>query len=247
NKRDETGIVIKNKARLVTQGYRQEDGIDYDETFSPVARLEAIRIFLSFATYMNYIVYQMDVKCAFLNGKLKEEVYVQQPLGFKSDDVDEEIKLQDLSKLVKNVGIKTMEHDSLDDDQPIIVLTDEKEEVHAEPNTATEDTLTIKLKKEKAAAEAEAAFLSTQPSYLNLKELPLKVNEISRAIRELKQYVDELEVEILGDLKQILKKLEEFQSSVSNLKKQVAALENLKLDLPARLLASLEQVSSINV
>ncbi|GKD89043.1 retrovirus-related pol polyprotein from transposon TNT 1-94 [Tanacetum coccineum] len=77
NKRDETGIVIKNKARLVAQGYNQQEGIDYDETFAPVARLEAIRIFLAFAIYMNFIVYQMDVKSAFLNGKLKEEVYVK--------------------------------------------------------------------------------------------------------------------------------------------------------------------------
>ncbi|GKA73711.1 retrovirus-related pol polyprotein from transposon TNT 1-94 [Tanacetum coccineum] len=68
NKRDETGIVIKNKARLVAQVYNQQEGIDYDETFAPVARLEAIRIFLAFATYMNFIVYQMDVKSAFLNG-----------------------------------------------------------------------------------------------------------------------------------------------------------------------------------
>ncbi|GJT67102.1 retrovirus-related pol polyprotein from transposon TNT 1-94 [Tanacetum coccineum] len=79
NKRDEAGIVIKNKAKLVAQVYRQEEGIDYDETFAPVARLEAIRIFLAFSTYMNFIVYQMDVKSAFLNGKLKEEIYVQQP------------------------------------------------------------------------------------------------------------------------------------------------------------------------
>ncbi|GJY07407.1 retrovirus-related pol polyprotein from transposon TNT 1-94 [Tanacetum coccineum] len=82
NKRDETGIVIKNKARLVAQGYNQQEGIDYDETFALVARLEAIRIFLAFATYMNFIVYQMDVKSAFLNGKLKE-VYVKQPPGLR--------------------------------------------------------------------------------------------------------------------------------------------------------------------
>nr|GEV57257.1 zinc finger, CCHC-type [Tanacetum cinerariifolium] len=84
NKRDETGIVIKNKARLVAQGYNQQEIIDYDETFALVARLEAIRIFLAFATYMNFIVYQMDVKSAFLNGKLKKEVYVKQPPGFES-------------------------------------------------------------------------------------------------------------------------------------------------------------------
>ncbi|GJV58408.1 retrovirus-related pol polyprotein from transposon TNT 1-94 [Tanacetum coccineum] len=86
NKRDETGIVIKNKARLVAQGFDQQEGIDYDKTFDPVARLEVIKIFLDFATYMNFIVYQMDVKSAFLNGKIKEEVYIKQPLGFKSSE-----------------------------------------------------------------------------------------------------------------------------------------------------------------
>ncbi|GJQ92777.1 retrovirus-related pol polyprotein from transposon TNT 1-94 [Tanacetum coccineum] len=68
NKRDENGIVIKNKARLVAQGYNQQEVIDYDETFAPVTRLEAIKIFLAFTTYMNFIVYQMDIKSAFLNG-----------------------------------------------------------------------------------------------------------------------------------------------------------------------------------
>ncbi|GJT01786.1 retrovirus-related pol polyprotein from transposon TNT 1-94 [Tanacetum coccineum] len=83
NKIDEHGITIKTKARLVAQGYSQEEGIDYDETFAPVARMEAIRIFLAFATYMNFKVYQIDVKSAFLNGKLKEEVYVKQPPALK--------------------------------------------------------------------------------------------------------------------------------------------------------------------
>ncbi|GJT81313.1 retrovirus-related pol polyprotein from transposon TNT 1-94 [Tanacetum coccineum] len=86
NKKDEHGTTTKNKARLVAQGYSQEEGIDYDETFTPVATMEAIRIFLVFATYMNFKVYQMDVKSAFLNGKLKEEVYVKQPPGFESSE-----------------------------------------------------------------------------------------------------------------------------------------------------------------
>nr|GEY62702.1 copia protein [Tanacetum cinerariifolium] len=64
----------------------QKEGINYNETFAPIARMEAIRIFLAFATYMNFKVYQMDVKSAFLNGKLKEEVYVKQPYGFKSSE-----------------------------------------------------------------------------------------------------------------------------------------------------------------
>ncbi|GJU41149.1 putative ribonuclease H-like domain-containing protein [Tanacetum coccineum] len=83
NKKDERGVVVRNKARLVAQGHRQEEGIDYDEVFAPVARLEAIRIFLAFASFMGFIVYQMDVKSAFLYGKIDEEVYVSQPLGFQ--------------------------------------------------------------------------------------------------------------------------------------------------------------------
>ncbi|GJZ24975.1 retrovirus-related pol polyprotein from transposon TNT 1-94 [Tanacetum coccineum] len=82
NKKDERGVVVRNKARLVAQGHRQEEGIDYDEVFAPVARIEAIRIFLAFASYMGFIVYQMDVKSAFLYGKIDEDVYVSQPLGF---------------------------------------------------------------------------------------------------------------------------------------------------------------------
>ncbi|GJR70946.1 putative ribonuclease H-like domain-containing protein [Tanacetum coccineum] len=82
NKKDERGVVVRNKARLVAQGHRQEEGIDYDEVFAPMARIEAIRIFLAFASYMGFIVYQMDVKSAFLYGKIDEEVYVSQPSGF---------------------------------------------------------------------------------------------------------------------------------------------------------------------
>ncbi|XP_073121679.1 uncharacterized mitochondrial protein AtMg00820-like [Henckelia pumila] len=82
NKLDEHGTVIRKKARLVSQGFRQEEGIHFDESFAPVARLEAIRIFLAYAAYKNFKVYQMDVKSAFLNGLLQEEVYVEQPPGF---------------------------------------------------------------------------------------------------------------------------------------------------------------------
>ncbi|GJS63034.1 retrovirus-related pol polyprotein from transposon TNT 1-94 [Tanacetum coccineum] len=85
-KLDELGGILKNKARLVARGYRQEEGIDFEESFAPVARLEAIRIFLAFAAHMNMVVYQMDVKTAFLNGNLREEVYVSQPDGFVDKD-----------------------------------------------------------------------------------------------------------------------------------------------------------------
>ncbi|GJU04039.1 retrovirus-related pol polyprotein from transposon TNT 1-94 [Tanacetum coccineum] len=83
---DQTGIVTKNKARLVAQGYNQQEGIDYKETFAPVARLEAIKIFLVYAAYMGFKVYQIDVKSAFLNGKIAEEVYVEQPPRFENSE-----------------------------------------------------------------------------------------------------------------------------------------------------------------
>ncbi|GJZ14947.1 retrovirus-related pol polyprotein from transposon TNT 1-94 [Tanacetum coccineum] len=83
---DELGGILKNKARLVAHGYRQEKGIDFEESFAPVARLEAIRIFLVFAAHINMVIYQMDVKIAFLNGNLREEVYVSQPDGFMDPD-----------------------------------------------------------------------------------------------------------------------------------------------------------------
>ncbi|GJW76889.1 copia protein [Tanacetum coccineum] len=73
NKKYERGIVVRNKAILVAQGYKQEEGIDYDEVFAPVARIEAIRLFLAYASFMNFLVYQMDVKSAFLYGTIEEE------------------------------------------------------------------------------------------------------------------------------------------------------------------------------
>nr|GEU43076.1 copia protein [Tanacetum cinerariifolium] len=82
NKKNERGVVVRNKARLVAQGHQQEEGIDYDEVFAHVDRIKAIRIILAFASYMGFIVYQMDVKSAFLYGTIDEEVYVTQPPGF---------------------------------------------------------------------------------------------------------------------------------------------------------------------
>ncbi|GJS13165.1 putative ribonuclease H-like domain-containing protein [Tanacetum coccineum] len=86
NKKDERGIVIRNKARLVAHGHRQEKGIDYEEVFTPVARIVAIRLFFAYASFMGFLVYQMDVKSAFLYGSIEEEVYVTQPPGFKDPD-----------------------------------------------------------------------------------------------------------------------------------------------------------------
>ncbi|GJX21190.1 retrovirus-related pol polyprotein from transposon TNT 1-94 [Tanacetum coccineum] len=82
NKLDKNGVVSRNKARLVAQGYNQQEGIDYDETYAPVARLESIRILLAYACALDFKLFQMDVKSAFLNGFINEEVYVAQPLRF---------------------------------------------------------------------------------------------------------------------------------------------------------------------
>nr|GEY44955.1 hypothetical protein [Tanacetum cinerariifolium] len=86
NKKDERGIVIRNKARLVAHGHTQEEGIDYEEVFAPVARIEAIWLFLAYASFMGFMVYQMDAKSAFLYGTIEEEVYVCQPPGFENPD-----------------------------------------------------------------------------------------------------------------------------------------------------------------
>ncbi|GJS59414.1 putative ribonuclease H-like domain-containing protein [Tanacetum coccineum] len=104
NKKDERGIVVRNKARLVAQGHTQEEGIDYDEVFAPVARIEAIRIFLAYASYMGFTVYQMDVKSAFLYGQIEEEVYVCQPPGLLMNME----KLLELAKIPLNENCLAM-------------------------------------------------------------------------------------------------------------------------------------------
>nr|GEY74377.1 hypothetical protein [Tanacetum cinerariifolium] len=91
NKKDERGIVIRNKARLVAQGYTQEEGFDYEKVFAPVARIEAIRLFLAYASFMGFIVYHMDVKSTFLYGIIDEEVYVMQPLGFQDPEFPDRV------------------------------------------------------------------------------------------------------------------------------------------------------------
>nr|GEY96713.1 hypothetical protein [Tanacetum cinerariifolium] len=91
NKKDKRGIVIRNKTRLVAQGYTQEERIDYEEVFAPVARIEAIRLFLAYALFIGFIVYQMDVKSAFLYRTINEEVYVMQPLEFQDPEFPERV------------------------------------------------------------------------------------------------------------------------------------------------------------
>ncbi|GKB58451.1 retrovirus-related pol polyprotein from transposon TNT 1-94 [Tanacetum coccineum] len=91
NKKDEDQTVIRNKARLVAKGYAQEEGIDFEESFAPAARLEVVRIFVAYAAHKSFLIYQMDVKMAFLIGLLKEGVYVAQPDGFFDPDHPEKV------------------------------------------------------------------------------------------------------------------------------------------------------------
>ncbi|GKE19859.1 retrovirus-related pol polyprotein from transposon TNT 1-94 [Tanacetum coccineum] len=91
NKKDEDQTVIRNKARLVAKGYAQEEGIDIEESFASVARLEAVRIFVAYAAHKSFLIYQMDVKTSFFNGPLKYEVYVAQPYGFVDPDYPEKV------------------------------------------------------------------------------------------------------------------------------------------------------------
>ncbi|GJS14681.1 putative ribonuclease H-like domain-containing protein [Tanacetum coccineum] len=106
NKKDEWGIMIRNKARLVAQGYTQEEEIDYDEVFASVARIEAIRLFLAYASFKDFVVYQMDVKSAFLYGKIEEEVYVCQPPGFEDPDFPDRVYKVSKGKLTRPYSSK---------------------------------------------------------------------------------------------------------------------------------------------
>ncbi|GJW83333.1 putative ribonuclease H-like domain-containing protein [Tanacetum coccineum] len=110
NKKDERGIVIRNKARLVAQGYTQEEGIGYDEVFSLVARIKAIRLFLAYASFKEFVVYQMDVKSAFLYGKIEEEVYVCQPPGFEDPDFPDRVyKMSSIGELTFFLGLQVQQ------------------------------------------------------------------------------------------------------------------------------------------
>eukprot|EP00253_Pinus_taeda_P036548 PITA_36548 len=108
NKLNENGDVIRNKARIVCKGYAQQEGIDFEETFAPVARLEAIRMFLALSSFQKFKVYQMDVKYAFLNGDLEEEVYIEQPDGFilGNDPKLKEFEMSLLRELTYFLGLQ---------------------------------------------------------------------------------------------------------------------------------------------
>ncbi|GKB99592.1 hypothetical protein Tco_0985729 [Tanacetum coccineum] len=170
----------------------------------------------------------------------KEAIYDQEfntsPKLTSSDDATKEIKMEDLLKLVKDVSSDLMDLDSPEDDEPFIVQSDEEEEeVYVEPHARTRDTSIPK----------PLSLNSSIPT--ELKELPSKFNEVSGAVRDLKQYIEGLEIKVPGDLKEIHEKLDEFHSTISGHTKQVGELKNLKLELLGGLLVLLKQVSSIQV
>jgi len=107
NKLDEQGVTVRNKARLIAKGYNQEEGIDYGETYALVARLEAVRLLLPYACMNGFKLYQMDVKNAFLNGYIDEEVYVSQPPGFEDHKYPDHV-----FKLKKVYMVWSKHHDS---------------------------------------------------------------------------------------------------------------------------------------
>nr|GEX80703.1 retrovirus-related Pol polyprotein from transposon TNT 1-94 [Tanacetum cinerariifolium] len=391
---DETGIVIKNKARLVAQGYNQQTGIDYDETFAPVARLEAIKIFLAFSTYMNFIVYQMDVKSAILNdltfssllvsmqdikqilrnptllllrefsGKAPQvfsahnltlkpkqpkeppftdhvkaiynlDVHVDSKApkpssqtkevlqadgltslgaigeegahpqlssdktksaedGLKTahtdlgenkesraDDILLKVKLEDLSDILKDTRSSFFTLDS-PPDKPIIILDESEDEEEVAKDKDTEATAhdiskdtSEELEQVKAKAEAKVALMKAKPTYpdinqltkllvtslkpklskllashdftsclpTELKELPSKINGLSGEIKELKKHVRDMEIELHGDLKEILTKMETFTSTISSLSSRVTNT----LNMFATMVANASVATSMNV
>ncbi|GJT57289.1 retrovirus-related pol polyprotein from transposon TNT 1-94 [Tanacetum coccineum] len=182
--------------------------------------------------------------------KIEEEFNTSPDLS-SSKDTQKEIKLEDLSKLVQDMRIDFMDLDSPNDDEPIIVQDESDKEVHAKKELTNQVLLlqsqNHKLEKQKSKAEVEIAILSAQPTFLNveqltkllLKELSSKFTKLTRGIKELKKHAHDLEIELLGDLKEIPTKLDNFTSTVESLTTQVAELKTLQWELYNTLLNDL--------
>nr|GEW09845.1 retrovirus-related Pol polyprotein from transposon TNT 1-94 [Tanacetum cinerariifolium] len=169
DKGDETRIVFRNEARLVAQGYRKEEGIDYDDTFAPVARLEEFDIFLAFATYMIFTVYQMDVKSAFLNGKLKEDVYVQYQKSEREISINQEKYVKDLLKKydINGSSVTTL---------------------MVPPNNLRHDLNDKAVNETQYRGDIELHFIPTQYQLADIFTKPLDEQTFKRSIVELDEF-----------------------------------------------------------
>ncbi|GJT85329.1 putative ribonuclease H-like domain-containing protein [Tanacetum coccineum] len=220
NKKDERGVVVRNKARLVAQGHRQEEGIDYDEVFAPVARLEAIRS-LAFASYMGFIVYQMDVKSAFLYGKIDEEVYVSQPPGTEEKNEGTEEIFESTEEQTEGTEDQTKEEVATQASQtssqtPTSMIFGDDETIA---------TLLLNMSQAKAASkekekgvelkdveEIDRPRPTTTRSLLTLKPLP-KIDPKDKGKKKIEEE-DESESED-DDIPQAVKKFKQLESDES--------------------------------
>ncbi|GJU09216.1 retrovirus-related pol polyprotein from transposon TNT 1-94 [Tanacetum coccineum] len=174
NKLDENGIVSRNKARLVAQGYNQQEGIDYDETYAPVARLESIRILLAIACANDFKLYQMDVKSAFLNGFINEEVYVAQPLGFI--DFQKPNYVYKLKKALYGLKQAPKACVGLEDSKPTKNPMSTEIKLTKDDETDSIDTLNIRGRQDFSRDNANNADFSKPDFLLHKAHLSLKLD-----------------------------------------------------------------------
>ncbi|GJX66804.1 ribonuclease H-like domain, reverse transcriptase, RNA-dependent DNA polymerase [Tanacetum coccineum] len=185
NKKDDRGIVVRNKARLLAQGYTQEEGIDYDEVFAPVARIEAIRLFLAYALFMGFIVYQMDVKSAFLYGTIEEEVYVCQPPGFEDPQFPDIVYMVYIKLLESGMRPYLPTYWKMDLEEALLIRLYSSRRTKTFRFLPLKRTTTILLRLTMHLIKNEEArmwmFISTDP-YLDLYELTASRPDIMFAI-----------------------------------------------------------------
>ncbi|GJZ61562.1 retrovirus-related pol polyprotein from transposon TNT 1-94, partial [Tanacetum coccineum] len=198
-KLDEYGDVLKkNKARLVAKGYRQEEGIDFEESFAPVARIEAIKIFIANAATKNMIIYQMDVKTAFLNGDLQEEVFVSQPEGFEDQEKTTFVGVQ--TALLKEVKENGRNFDQMNNEVRQVYVDKqcaeiEKKNLLIENENLIVNCLSTQLLydvEKSRCLDLEADMSKEAPdfnSFFKIKNLEHQIQEKDNVIRELKVLV----------------------------------------------------------
>ncbi|GJS44718.1 retrovirus-related pol polyprotein from transposon TNT 1-94 [Tanacetum coccineum] len=195
---DEKGIMIRNKARLIAQGYTQEEEIDYDEVFAPVARIEAIGLFLAYASFKDFVVYKIDVTSTFLYGKIEEEVYVCQPPGF--EDLDFPDRVYKVEKhcmdYIKLLELDEAVHKELGDSLVRAATTDSSLEVEQDSGNITKwwSQKVLDLEKTKTTQANEIASLKRRA-----KKLEQKKRSRTHGLKRLRKAGATARVEYSGD------------------------------------------------